>query len=127
AMHTTTPDAVALIAAAMFLAGFHRRRHLALAAIGGNMQVNTIDAWDAADVLQVPELPRAGERWTLKRKAAVADAVGGGWVAINQGCVLYNLTIDELVAWERDLDRYGMPGLRTTRYQIYRDTEKKSA
>lgn len=63
----------------------------------------------------------------MKRKAAVVEAVRGGWVPIDQACMLYNISIDEFVAWERDLDRYGVPGLRTTRYQIYRITEKKSA
>ena len=46
---------------------------------------------------------------------------------IDKACVLYNISIDEFLAWERDLDRYGVPGLRATRYQIYRNTEKKSA
>lgn len=63
----------------------------------------------------------------MKRKAAVVEAVRGGWVPVDQACMLYNISIDEFVAWERDLDRYGVPGLRTTRYQIYRITEKKSA
>ena len=63
----------------------------------------------------------------MKRKAAVVEAVRGGWVPIDQACMLDNISIDEFVAWERDLDRYGVPGLRTTRYQIYRITEKKSA
>jgi hypothetical protein len=91
------------------------------------MQVDTADAENWTDVLQVPELPRPGQRWTVQRKAAVVGAVRGGWVPINEVCILYNISIDEFVAWERDLDRYGVPGLRTTRYQIYRDTEKKSA
>ena len=47
-------------------------------------------------------------------------------MAIDEACRLYNLSVDELLAWERDLDRYGIPGLRTTRYQIYRQTEARS-
>ena len=47
--------------------------------------------------------------------------------AVEEVCDLYVISIDEFLAWERDLDRYGVHGLRTTRYQIYRDTEKKSA
>jgi hypothetical protein len=90
------------------------------------MQIDAADAEDWVDVLGLPELPRAGQRWTVQRKAAVVEAVRC-WVPINEVCVLYNISIDEFVAWERDLDRYGVPGLRTTRYQIYRDTEKKSA
>ena len=92
------------------------------------MQVDAADAerW-SDDLYQVPELPRAGQRWTVQRKAAVVEAVRGGWIPINEVCVLYDISIDEFVAWERDLDRYGVHGLRTTRYQIYRNTEKKSA
>ena len=123
-MHNTTPDAIALIAAAMFLAGFIV---IAICCCGdrGNMQVNEIDARDAADVLQVPDLPRAGQRWTVRRKAAVVEAVRGGWMPIEEACDLYGISIDEFLAWERDLDRYGVHGLRTTRYQIYGDTEKE--
>jgi hypothetical protein len=91
------------------------------------MQIGTGDAEDWTDVLGIPELPRAGQRWTVRRKAAVVVAVRGGWMPIDEACVHYRISIDEFLAWERDLDRYGVPGLRTTRYQIYRDTEKKSA
>ena len=72
---------------------------------------------------QMPELPSLGRRWTIRRKAAVIEAVRGGWVPIEEICRLYNLSVDEFLAWERDIDRYGMQGLRTTRYQIYRDTD----
>jgi hypothetical protein len=91
------------------------------------MQIDAADVEDGIDVLGLPELPRTGQRWTVRRKAAVIEAVRGGWMPIHEACVLYNISIDEFIAWERDLDRYGVPGLRTTRYQIYRDTEKKSA
>jgi uncharacterized protein DUF1153 len=91
------------------------------------MHIDVADAEDRNNILGVPELPRAGQRWTVQRKAAVVEAVRGGWVPIDEACVLYNISVDEFVAWERDLDRYGVHGLRTTRYQIYRDTEKKSA
>jgi hypothetical protein len=72
---------------------------------------------------RVPELPTLTERWTTRRKAAVIEAVRKGWVAIDEACRLYDLSVDEFLAWERDLDRHGVPGLRSTRYQIYRDTE----
>ena len=70
----------------------------------------------------MPELPRPTQRWTVRRKAAVIEAVRGGWVSIDEICELYNVSVDEFLAWERDIDRYGIHGLRTTRYQIYRDT-----
>ena len=91
------------------------------------MQINAAAADDWADPLGLPELPRPGQRWTVRRKAAVIEAVRGGWMPIDEACVLYSISVDEFVAWERDLDRYGVPGLRTTRYQIYRDTQKKTA
>ena len=88
--------------------------------------IDAADAEDGIDVLGVPELPRARQRWTVRRKATVVEAVRGGWVPIDEACVLYNISIDEFIAWERDLDRYGVHGLRTTRYQIYRNTEKSA-
>jgi hypothetical protein len=81
-------------------------------------------AVDWADVFdQTPKLPRPRQRWTVRRKAAVIEAVRGRWVPIEDVCRLYNLSVDEFLAWERDIDRNGIHGLRTTRYQIYRDTE----
>jgi hypothetical protein len=79
---------------------------------------------DWADVFgRMPELPSLGRRWTVRRKAAVIEAVRGGWVPIEEACRLYKLSVDEFLAWERDIDRHGLHGLRSTRYQIYRDTE----
>ena len=72
-------------------------------------------------------LPSLGQRWTVRRKAALIEAVRGGWLAIDEACRHYTLSVDEFVAWERDLDRYGVHGLRTTRYQIYRDTDAQRA
>jgi hypothetical protein len=77
------------------------------------------------DLDPIPELPSLSERWSPRRKAAVIEAVRGGWLAIDEACQRYNLSVDEFVAWERDLDRYGVYGLRSTRYQIYRDTEAR--
>ena len=85
-----------------------------------------VGAADDDEVLgQMPELPSLGKRWTVRRKAAVIEAVRGGWVPIEEACRLYKLSVDEFLAWERDIDRYGMHGLRATRYQIYRDTEER--
>jgi hypothetical protein len=72
----------------------------------------------------VPDLPKPRQRWTVTRKTVVIQAVRDGWVPIEDVCELYSISVDEFLAWERDLDRYGVPGLRTTRFQIYRDTDK---
>ena len=72
---------------------------------------------------QMPALPSAYQRWTVRRKAAVVEGVRGGWIPIEEACRLYNISVDEFLNWERDIDRNGVPGLRSTRYQIYRDTD----
>jgi hypothetical protein len=88
--------------------------------------VGSADEPSPVDIFgQMPELPSLSRRWTVRRKAAVIEAVRGGWVPIEEACRLYKLSVDEFLAWERDIDRYGMHGLRATRYQIYRDTEER--
>jgi uncharacterized protein DUF1153 len=80
-----------------------------------------------ADPLELaPGLPWRGQRWTVAREATVIQAVRGGWVPIEEVCALCNISPDEFVAWERDVDRYGAPGLRATRVQIDRTTQKGS-
>jgi hypothetical protein len=76
---------------------------------------------------RMPQLPSFRQRWTVRRKSAVIEAVRGGWVPIDEICQLYSLSIDEFLAWERDIDRHGVHGLRTTRYQVYRDTEAQKS
>jgi hypothetical protein len=36
-------------------------------------------------------------------------------------CERYDLTLEEFASWQRAVDRSGMPGLRVTRIQHYRD------
>jgi len=81
---------------------------------------------DESDLLnEVPQLPSPGQRWTPRCKAAVIEAVRGNWIPVEEACRLYGISVDEFLAWERDLDRNGVPGLRSTRYQIYRDTDAR--
>ena len=76
---------------------------------------------------RMPELPSVRKRWTVRRKAAIVEAVRSGRVSLDAICQAYKLSIEEFLAWERDMDRYGVPGLRATRYQIYRQTETRKA
>ena len=80
------------------------------------------DNWPETE--PIPELPSPTQRWTSRRKAIVIKAVRGGWVPIEDLCEVYNISVDEFLAWERDIDRYGVHGLRSTRLQIYRDTDR---
>jgi hypothetical protein len=80
------------------------------------------DVW-AASVHSGSALPQPPSRWTVRRKAAVVEAVRGGRAPIEEICDRYQISVDEFLAWERDLDLYGVPGLRTTRLQVYRATK----
>jgi hypothetical protein len=63
----------------------------------------------------IPVLPTAGKRWTRFRKATVITAVRHGFVPVEEVCELYRLSVDELLAWERDFDRFGVNGLLAKR------------
>jgi len=49
--------------------------------------------------------------------------VRSGALSLQEACRRYNLSVEEFLAWQRSIDRYGVPGLRVTRLQIYRDTD----
>jgi hypothetical protein len=66
--------------------------------------------------LPVPETTR----WVIRRKAEVVAAVRGGLLSLEEACGRYLLTVEEFLAWQRSIDRYGLAGLRTTRIQQYR-------
>lgn len=73
----------------------------------------------------LPELPSPDtKRWVVRRKAVVVQAVRNGAISLQEACRRYNLSVEEFLAWQRAIERYGIPGLRVTRLQIYRDTEE---
>jgi hypothetical protein len=67
------------------------------------------------------------KRWVVRRKAAVVTAVHDGSIGLQEACRRYTLSSEEFHAWERAVDRHGIPGLRVTRIQIYRDTDEARA
>jgi hypothetical protein len=70
------------------------------------------------------ELPPPGTtRWVARRKAVVVEAVRSGAIDIEDACRCYALSMEEFAAWERAIESHGVPGLRTTRLQIYRDPQ----
>ena len=74
------------------------------------------------------ELPSPDtKRWVVRRKAVVVQAVRNGMISLQEACRRYNLSVEEFVAWQRAIERHGIPGLRVTRLQIYRDTEEPRA
>ena len=78
--------------------------------------------------LTMADLPAPGtKRWVIRRKAEVVAAVRGGLLSLDEACRRYTLTVEEFLAWQRAIDRHGIPGLRVTRLQIYRDTDDERA
>ena len=72
--------------------------------------------------LTIADLPPSNtRRWVVRRKAEVVAAVNGGLLTIDEACARYDLTLEEFAGWQRAVDRSGMPGLRVTRLQHYRD------
>jgi transposase-like protein len=68
----------------------------------------------------VIELPGENvRRWTASRKAAVVNAVNVGEVTREEICRRYQISLDEFLSWQRDYESHGLPGLRSTRLQIY--------
>ncbi len=76
----------------------------------------------------ITELPSPDtRRWVVRRKAVVVHAVRNGSISLQEACRRYCLSVEEFLAWQRAIDRYGIPGLRVTRLQIYRDTDEARA
>ena len=70
------------------------------------------------------ELPALNtRRWTIRRKAALLQALRSGALTLEQARDRYAVSFEEIRAWERDLERHGLYGFRATRVQIYRRDE----
>ena len=65
--------------------------------------------------------PLSESRWTARRKAEVAAAVNGALLTADEACERYGLSLEELGSWQRAEERAGMPGLRVTKLQHYRE------
>ncbi|MGH7095710.1 MAG: DUF1153 domain-containing protein, partial [Stellaceae bacterium] len=74
-----------------------------------------------ASTLDLP--PNDTKRWVVRRKAVVVAAVRNGSLSLQEACRRYHLSVEEFLAWQRAIDAHGVPGLRVTRLQIYRDTD----
>jgi hypothetical protein len=74
------------------------------------------------NVLTVADLPPPGTtRWVIRRKAELVAAVRGGLLSLEEACERYTLSVDEFLSWQRAIDCHGLPGLRATRVQHYRE------
>src|SRR5947199_3476460 len=69
--------------------------------------------------------PRA-QRWVVRRKAEVLEALGRGHLSLEDACACYALTTDELISWKLAYQRYGLNGLRAMKPQVYRRQQTHS-
>ena len=78
----------------------------------------TVQSLPSPSTIALP--PADTKRWSPSRKAAVVAAARVGLISREEACARYMLSAEELASWEKALDQNGVPGLRTTRQQIYR-------
>ena len=71
--------------------------------------------------------PPDTKRWVPRRKAVVVAAVLGGAISIEEVCRRYELSVEEFHAWQGAMETHGVPGLRVTRLQIYREAPPHSS
>ena len=76
------------------------------------------DTFIGATHVELP--PPDTKRWVVRRKAIVVSAVRSGAISLEEACNRYKLSVEEFLAWQRAIDKYGVPGLRVTRIQHYR-------
>ena len=84
--------------------------------------MNTQDIDTTAPAQDEPLPPLSG-RWVVKHKAQIVAAVRNGTLTLQDALRRYHLTLEEFLSWQRALEAHGIPGLRVTRLQIYRDTD----
>ncbi len=66
------------------------------------------------------------KRWGAHQKAAVVDAVSAGFLALEDACERYALTIDEFRSWQETVSRHGVAGLRAKMVQERRNEARRT-
>ena len=77
--------------------------------------------------LSLADLPAPDtKRWVPRRKAEVVAAVRGGLLSLEDACERYALTVEEFLSWQRNVERYGLHGLRATQQFEHRANDRHS-
>lgn len=61
--------------------------------------------------------PRRPQRWGIRMKANVVDAVRQGHYSLSEVCERYELSSEEYLSWQHSLERFGLAGLRQRHMQ----------
>ena len=62
-----------------------------------------------------------------RRKAAVVVAVSSGMLTVEEVCRRYRMSEEELFAWQRAFETYGIVGLRAGYAQEHRSAHPRTA
>jgi hypothetical protein len=65
--------------------------------------------------------PPNTRRWVARRKVAVVAAVSGGVISFAEACRRYQMSEEELLAWQRAFEIHGIKGLHATLLQHHRE------
>ena len=71
----------------------------------------TPDASHIGMTCPLSSLPEPG-RWVAHRKAEVVAAVRGGLISLAEARNRYALSLEEYLTWQREIDLFGLAGLR---------------
>ena len=66
-------------------------------------------------------------RWVASRKIIVLAAIDAGSLSIEEACLMYRLSIEEIASWSRLTALHGSDGLKISRLGEYRKGEGISA
>ena len=69
--------------------------------------------------------PSDTKRWTMRRKAAVVEAVHSDMITIAQVCRRYSLSVEEFLSWHNTIQSHGVKSLQITKLQNYRYARPK--
>jgi hypothetical protein len=65
--------------------------------------------------------------WVASRKIIVLAAIDAGSLSIEEACLMYRLSIEEIASWSRLTELHGIDGLKISRLGEYRKGEGISA
>jgi len=88
-----------------------------------NVAVST-ESWHCGEVT-LP--PTNTVRWVASRKIMVLAAIDAGSLSIEEACLMYRLSIEEIASWSRLIQLHGRDGLKTSKLEKYRKEERAGA
>jgi hypothetical protein len=66
-------------------------------------------------------------RWVASRKTMVLAAIDAGSLSIEEACLMYRLSIEEIASWSRLIGLHGRDGLKSSKLGGYRRGERIGA